>query len=437
MTKVSRRDSYLNAIIGSGLKGVDPLRSTRFVAPPFIDDQTLARLYKNALAARIVDLPADEVLRRGIRIETDKDENIVQTLDDLGYEAHFSDAVRWSRNFGGSVIFMLINDGGQTDEPVNEENIQTVESLTVYDKREVQANILLYNKDPKDKNFGQPEFYQITPAGGTTFYVHHSRLLIFDGEPLGRQERLMRGGWGMTAIERLIENIRQSDTGMQLARQIVERFSQPVLSVQDLFDKVTTEDGDKNVMDYLNLIDLARSVINTVAIDKEDTFQLHNVPLAGLPDLLDKFGQYVAAMCGIPFSILFCRAPTGLQATGQSDLEILYGLVSRIQTRKVKPNLDKLIRYIQLAKDGYFKGKPLDNWKIEFKDLWVPTEKEQADTRKTNAEAEKHEAETLKIYVDMNALDPSEAREYLKSKAKYPIDDSLDKDLENDEGDTV
>ena len=435
MAKVSRFDGYFNSIIGHGLPRVDPFLETRWRGRMLVNDQQLANVYLNALAQRIVDLPADEALKRGVEIEgDDADENLKQMLDDLSFEEKFADALRWSRLFGGAAIFMLINDGGETDAPVNERQIKEVESLIVYDKREIDTNSVLYNSNLQDKNFGQPEFYRIMPAAGRMFYVHKSRLLIFDGAPLTRQERQVRGGWGMSALQGVLEAVKNSDAAFDLARKIMERVSQPVLSMKDLFTKVTVEKGDEDVRAYLQLIDMARSVLNTVAIDLEDKYEVHNVPLTGLPDLLDKFGQYVAVLSNIPFSILFGRSPTGLAATGQAELEQFYGMVARLQRRKLKPNLDTLVRFLQLSQNGPFRGKPLENWQIIFPPLWLPTDKEKAETEKLRSDAGKAEAETVKTLTEIGALDAKEYREKLKADGKYPIDESLDDELDRESG---
>ena len=426
MVKETRHDTYYNAFLGTGIRSKDPFANTFYSSYPLLADAELAVLYKNALARRIINKPADEAFKRGITIPEDKEKNIIQKLDDLYWEKRFGDALRWSRLFGGSAIFMLINDTKNTDEPLDETKIKNVEELVVYDKREVVTNSLLANKDIYNKNYGKPEFYEIYPAGGTRFIAHHSRMLIFDGETLPRQERLLRNGWGLSELEGVVASIRQNDQTHNISHLIVERLSQPVLSVDELFSKLSTDEGTKDVQNYLHLIDMARHILNTVAIDTKDTFELKNTPITGLPELLTSFGHYLAAITDIPFSILFGRSPSGLQATGQSDLEQYYGMVGRIQTQKIKPNLDRLVKLIQLSRESSFKGKELENWQIKFNSLWVPSQKEQAETKKLNAEALKAEAETYKTLVDIGAVEPEHIRQKLIADGSYPEIESID-----------
>ena len=422
-------------IIGHGLRHADPMRSTRYFRPPWLSDEFLAGFYCNALANRIVSIPADDAVKSGFTIKGDVEENAIQMLDDLGWEDKASDAMRWSRLFGGSAILMMIDDGCNLDQPVDLYNIKEVEALIVYDKREISTYSWLRNINSNDKNFGKPEFYSICSPGQNAFSVHHTRLQIFDGLPLPRRERLERGGWGLSCLQGLVDGISNNEHAHSLAIKILERLSQPVLSIEGLLDKLAADDG-KDIQNYLNLIDMARSLLNTVAIDKADSFALHNIPVSGIDNLLDKFGQYVSTSANIPFSILFGRAPTGLQATGEAELEKYYGFVGQGQKRELKPNLDRLVKYLQLSKNGLFKGKELENWKIEFNPLWQPSEKEQSETAKMHAEANKTQAEADKTYFDLGVVDELQIKDRLEREGKYNFkandDISLDEGLQDE-----
>jgi len=422
-----RNDGFLNTVVGHGLKSRDPMANCQFVDTPILTDQQLATLYNNALVRRIIDLPADEAVKNWIEIEgDDEDEKIMQALDDLHAEEEFANALRWSRLFGGSAILMTINDGGTFEDPLNESNIAEVEGTKVYDKREVIYENLLFNDDPNDRNFGLPEWLLISPVRGTQFHVHRSRILIFDGDPIPNREREQRNGWGLPVLQGLFDSIRNSDHSHALAILILERMGQSVTKLDGLIDKMMTDDGEKQVKDRLALIDMARSVLNTVAIDKNDDFELFNMNLSNVPEMLDQFGLDVCAKIGIPFTVLFGRSPAGMNATGESDNEIFYSLVKRQQKRKLKGNLDRLTKLVQLSKKGPSRGIELKNWCIKFLPLWMPSDKERAETEKLEAEAKKARAEEAEIYVGIGALDGSEVRKQLADDGDYEIDTTLD-----------
>lgn len=425
-----RQDGFTNVFLGSNITGRDPLASTSYSPGIWLTDQKLVSLYYgDGLARRIVDLPAEEAVKNWIKVCGDGEKGqAIQMLDDLNAEEHYANAVRWSRLFGGSAILLSANDGGKLEDELRENNITEIEALKVYDKREVIIQNAIINDDDRSRFFGMPEWYQFNPADGTMFYAHRSRVLIFDGDPIPNQERLQRQGWGLSCIQGLFDSLARNDDAYRLARMIMERMSQSVTKFSGLISQLETDEGEQQVKTRLQLIDMARSILNTVAIDSEDDFQLHNMNLSNLPDIIDRFGLYVSALTGIPFTVLFGRSPAGMNATGQSDNEIFYSMVQRLQKRRLKANLDRLVRLLMLSKKGMFKGVELPDWNIEFCPLWVPTEKEQAETRKLNADADKAEADTATAYINMNALDGTEVREKLMADSKYQdyMDSTLD-----------
>lgn len=440
LTKTKRQDGFANVFLGSNIKGRDPFAANQYRPGWFLTDQRLAEMYYgDGLVRRIIDLPAEEAVKNWIKVCGDEEEQLaLQMLDDLNAEEHFANAVRWSRLFGGSAILLTVNDGGTYEEEINENNITEIESLTVYDKREVIIQHAILNEDPRNRFYGLPELYQINSASGAMFYAHRSRVLLFDGDPIPNNERQRRQGWGLSAIQGLFDALSRNDDAYRIARAILERMSQSVTKLDGLLEQLTTDEGEEQVKTRLQLIDMARSILNTVAIDKEDDFQLHNVNLANVADLIDRFGLFVSSLTGIPFTVLFGRSPAGLNATGQSDNEIFYSMVRRLQKRRLKGNLDRLVKLLMLSKRGMFHGAEPKGWNIEFNALWLPSEKEQAETRKLNADADKAEADTMVALNGINALDSSEIRKMLSVDSKYAehmdmkLDLSPDANIEGD-----
>lgn len=412
-----RTDGYKNAVLGHGLKNKDPSANFGFEPGPILTDQMLSNLFiGNSIARKIISLPADEAVKNWITIDDDPDSKPMQILDTMGAESCFADALRWGRLYGGSVILMLANDGGTLEDPLRENNVKEVESIRVYDKTQVFWNDAVLYEDPRNKLYGEPEYYEISPIGGMPFTVHESRLLKFKGDPLPDYYRLRYQGWGLPSLQGLWNELLHNGHAHSLAILIMERMSQGVLKLDGLLETLEIEGGDKLVKDRLELIDMARSILNTIAIDSKDEFELKTMSLAQIPELLDRFGLAVSAASNIPFTLLFGRSPAGMNATGEADLENYYNMVKQMQKRQLKPQLSRLIRLISDSKEAL---------KLTFAPLWLPSEKEQAETDKMKAEAKEKEAATANIYVGMGALDPSEVRKGLADREEYDIDLSL------------
>src|SRR5690349_12837038 len=125
---------------------------------------SLAQTYcSSGLAARIVDMPADDAVARGFCLEDEKEEadkDLKTELARLKVGPACADAVRWSRLYGASLILIIARDGGELKEPLNEATLEEIESLIVYEAPDISVNS--YYEDDTQKNFGEPETYRIS-----------------------------------------------------------------------------------------------------------------------------------------------------------------------------------------------------------------------------------------------------------------------------------
>ena len=420
------QDGFIDAFIKSGIRQY--MKNNDFYGSSVpLSDMQLQRLWKNALARRISSLPAEAALKNGFEVEGDKDEIVVPALEKLGATDKLIEALTWARHYGRSCIFMITDDGGTEEDPINYQRLRSIKAMQVYDGSCIQDDLsgMLINDDPLDPNFGNTEWYQITPPrSGQLLYVHHSRLLVFDGDMLPEHERILRNGAGLSCLDGIIKAINRCETAQSTGLNALERLSTALIKFENLAAMLQSDEGTELVQKRLDIIDMARNILNTIAISNNDDYQVFNIPLTGIPDLLDAFGLYICGLTGIPFTVLFGRSPAGLNSTGAGDLENYYNMVSGIQRRQLKPQLEKLIRTLMLCNEGPTNGKEIKDWSIKFNALWVPTQKEQAETEKLQAEKQRIEVETIALLKNAQLMDDSEARKYLKENTDYPISKS-------------
>lgn len=426
-----RNDSFFDAFVRRGI--AQYMRSNSYYERK-AGDEELTDLFHNALARRIVTAMIDDCVKNWLKIKGDKDDKILQYMETIDAESAFIEAGYWDRLYGRSAIFVLADDGKTAADPVDEKNLRDIKGFVVYDKREIYEDMsgLLKNDDPSDRNFGKTEYYQIMPMNGRPFVVHHSRLLMFDGEILPRRERIQNNGAGLSCLDGVIKAIKRNDMAHARAADIIERLSQSMLKLNGLSDLLMSEEGTKTVRARLDMIDMARNILNTIAIDKDDDFQLYHMNVAGVRDVIQEFQQEISGMTGIPVTILFGRSPAGMNSTGAADFENYYNAVRRYQKRKMKPMLEKLIRLVQLCKNGPTNGKELEDWQIEFEPLEQISELDKINIDTSKANCEKIKAETVKALIDMQCLDATEARQYLAKATEIVPEGELDlSDTEN------
>lgn len=134
-----------------------------------------------------------------------------------------------------------------------------------------------------------------------------------------------------------------------------------------------------------------------------EELSMQNVPLGTLDKLQAQAQEHMAAPCHIPLIKLFGVVPTGLNATGEGEIQIWYDFVKACQENLFGPQMDIVLKLIQL--DLF--GSVDDSIGYEWVPLDEPTAKEKAEERKSNAE----EAGTL---IDKGVVDPQEARKKLQ-----------------------
>lgn len=408
----NRVDGYYDAFIRHGVQQY-MYNNTYYEQKS--SDAELTMIYKNALARRIVTSLIDDCVKHWMKIDGDKDDKILQYMQILDVEGAFVEAGYWDRLYGRSCIFIMADDGGSPMDAVNYNKLDSIRGLVVYDKRDIIEDMsgLLRNDDPNDDNFGKTEYYTICPMNGKPFDVHHSRLLMFNGETLPRRERIANNGAGLSCLDGVIKAIRRNDTAHARALDIIERVSQAVLKLKGLSEMLMTDDGTMAVKSRLDLLDMSRNILNSMAIDTEDDFQIHNMSVAGIREIIQEFQQEISGMTGIPVTILFGRSPGGENSTGAADFENYYNAVRRYQHTKMKPQLEKLIKMIQCCKNGPTNGKEYEDWQIEFNPLKEMTEREEIDIASSKAGVNKTKVDTVKAMLDMQVMDAKEARAYL------------------------
>lgn len=398
-----RSDGWINVLTGLGICGRDKKQNGQFRITKIFDRAELDQIYRSDGVSRLViDLFANEMVRQGWELEGDSDGKIVGVLEELKVNSAMIDLIKWARLFGGAVCIMGIADGLPLDQPVDENTLRSVQWLRVFDRYQCYSRDGTFESDLNSPNYGFPNVYTVNDnRTGAIFYVHYSRILRMDWNILPPRWQNFNQGWGDPLLQTVYEELRNYSTAFSNTATIFEDFVNATLSVPNLSAMMASQCGDETVLKRLNIMNLTKSNTNTIILDANEVYQKLTTNVAGLSDLLDRFMIALSAVTRVPVSLLFGRSAAGLNATGDNDVRNFYDAVKQEQEHKLRPCLEKLIRYIMLSKDGPFNGVEPDAWSLQFVPLWQNTEEQDAVTRRTVAE-------TDAIYIDRGVLDPSE-----------------------------
>ncbi len=409
MTTQFNQDGYLEAVLGTRGQtgGVSSISATMLYA-------------KGGLFGNIVDKPAETAMSKGLIVKGDIDDVIDSEIDRLKLIPAMTDALRWSRLFGGAAIVPIMDDGLLNTE-INYENIGRIAELRVFDIDQISALPARY-LDARHPNFGQPIYYEIDLGGNSRVVCHESRIIEVCGDPLPRSYRQSASllPWaGRNAVDEAYRLILDYREALTLAKNILKRKQQAIHKMQGLADAIQAKQ-EAAVQARVGMVDKARGILNTVVVDSEDEFTVQDTNLAGIKEVINEFQVALSACTGMPVTILFGRSPGGLNSTGDADFETYHDMVEGDRRTKAQPALERLISLIWAQKTVTQK-KP-DRWTIIWPPLEQLSEKEQAEVEKTKSDALWNTMRALDTAVGTGGLSERQAADYLQSEGLFGLE---------------
>jgi phage-related protein (TIGR01555 family) len=442
----ARSDGWFNVLTGIGTASFDKRMSTSFGGSDILDDALLINLYRSeGLATRVIDIPVEDMVRNWFYVKSDTDDILIKALRKLKAKKAFCDALTWSDLFGGSVIFMGIDDGRAATEPVNEKLIRSIKFLEVYDKRQVQWDPTRLYTDKKNVKYGKPEIYKLYNVyTSETIDVHESRLLIFEGKKLPDQERLSNQNWGDSRLQSIYERLKGVCESLYGVETINTEFILGVLKVTNLQQLLSNNEGEQALHDRLKALDMTKNVLNTMVVDKNEEFTREtSIGVSGLRDLIDVLIDVLCGISGIPRVKLIGDQSKGLGGSAEGNTRMYYDGIAARQEFDLEPNILTILRYLALSKTTKYNGDP-ETIEVKFLPLWQATKKEEAETRLINSKSDA-------VYMDYGL--PSEyvinsrfggqsygeeinlPPEYEKMLKSIPLEEALESGEENEEKD--
>ena len=403
-----RADGYVNMLNKYGTSK-DTSEHYHFEPEPMIGDDVLSMFYEgNGLFSKIIDAPAEEAIKHGFEFEGLDDEEVKNFFREAGEELDVDETVatclKWSRLFGGCIAVMLINDGRGIEEPLDWKNIQSIDDIRIYDRSLVQpdySNMFSYSpEDPfrtRGSRMGMPERYYVFSRYGN-FTVHESRCLIFQNGKLPEKcTNSVYQFWGMPEYIRLRRAIRDTELAYGSGPKMLDRSIQAIYKMKNLSEVLATADGEDAVIKRLQVIDMARGLLNSITIDSEgEDYDFKQFQFNGVADIISQSCAYLSALTSIPQKILFGSGAGGFANEDETSMQTWYDFVERIQRIQVKANLRYLFSIV--AQAGVFTGElqEVPPIKIKFNQLKTMSENEQADLEQKRVNIQQARANTAR-----------------------------------------
>jgi phage-related protein (TIGR01555 family) len=416
-------DGWENTFTGLGVFGRDK-RKGNSIKRNGVNQRRFELLYDNSdIGRRIVEIIPSRGTTKWISRTVDKSQGGIEmvnklTLEDerLMVKEKFAKAWTWSRLYGGSGIFMSVDDGIDPSEPINIERISKFNSLTVLHSFELQSGEI--NNDINSPNFGMPEYYVLSK--GSNLKIHHTRIIRFEGAPLSEQEFKNNGYWNDSVLNSLQDLISDYEGAYSGVAHAMTDFDVSILKLKNLADLVG---GDEEglIVSRLKLMNLAKSVVGSIIIDADEE-DIENLArqFTNVDKVLDKMDQRLSTGTGIPHTVLFGDGASGaLSGKGESEEKDMASLVSMEQSKVLSNNINRYDKIVQSSKQGPTNGKILDKSSWSFNALNEPSQKEVAETREITAK-------TDAIYLDRSVLSADEVAKSRFGGDEYSSETMID-----------
>lgn len=409
------KDSFRSLLTGLGVPGRDRVTSLG----PSPDTITyslrdLENLYRgNWIAKKIVDIPAFDCTRSWRTWDGDQDQ--VAKMEDaetsFGLQRKLLDAMIKSRLYGGAAMLMGIK-GQKFNEELELDKVGQgdLKFIHVVEKWMIQAGPRV--RDITSPWFGEPSYYMrsnvpiITAPGGVTplessslgyspgdtIFIHPSRVVRMVGIEYPDMEH-SPDAWGDSVLASIYEAIRDAGLVTQSLANMIADAKVDVFKIPGLTSTLSTQAGTDKMISYFANANVAKSVVNSLVIDKEIDWERIQTKFEGLPEVLQAYLLICSAGADIPSTRMLSREPSGQNATGESDTRNYYDRLSSEQAVILTPTLSRLDEVLIRHTLG---DRPKE-LKYDWNPLWQMTDTEKAAIALQKAQAYKIDVDTALI----------------------------------------
>lgn len=419
-------DSLTNALTGLG--GPKDRKTHNSWDETVYDSATLTTMYKESwIARKCVDVPADEVVSDWRDLTTpsmtdDQRKEFEAFEKKLKIRKKIASNIKKSRLYGGGVAYIAV-EGQNIEEELNIEAIAQGAKINVIvlSRNEVTPVSDKLDTDEFSDGYMRPLFYRINSHNKI---VHASRLIIFEGVEPPETVSDANDYWGMPIFDSAFrEAIEHCQSTLDYTVAALEQSIVDVISIPDLFAKLTDPQTRAQVTSRIADGVLVKSIYKTLLLDKEEEYNRKEAgsSLSAAKDIVTAIFQVPAGAAGIPVTKFLGISPGGLNATGESDSENYYKMLGDIRENEI----EQFVNIVDQVMCMSLFGRTFDDWSYDWKPFWTADKKEEAEINAIRV----NELVTL---VQNNVMPPSVALRQLFEDGVYSaLDEQTVKEIED------
>jgi hypothetical protein len=332
---------------------------------------------------------ASEMTRKWIKLRSTSEEDRSDEIKKLDAEIKrlhlrelFRKAAEMDGKFGRAQIFIDLGEdsGSELSKPLmlnklkigrgKLRNLKMVEPVTTY---------------PKDYNSLNPlaaDYY--TPSSWYVYgqEVHSSRLLTFISRPVPDMLKPAYNFSGMSLSQLAQPYVDYWFSTRDSVGRLLKNFSTKVLKT-NMQDVLAGGDGDEVLARAKLYTQLANNQNIFLLDNKDEDFAQFSTPITGLSQLQAQAQEHMAAVAKTPLVVLLGVTPSGLNANSDGEIRVYYDYIADQQEKLFRPNLEILLKVIQL---NLF-GEVYDDIEFEFVSLFALDAQQLSAVRASDATA--------------------------------------------------
>lgn len=398
-------DSMVNFVTGMA-QLQSKYAGDRFLLRQLEPAEASAMYRSDWVGRKIIDVPVFDMLRewRDWQAEGPAIEAMESAEEHHKVAAKLSHAARLADLHGGSAIIVGA-DASNPEMPLTPRRVGKggLKYLTVVSR--TSLNTPEMDNDPRSPTFGQPLYYELVTPTGMGVRLHPSRVIAFFGPDRLDDEITRIDPWGDSRLLAVYDAIHHAALTQQGIAELVHEAKIDVIQIDNLGSKIGNDSQQSDLTKRFAYANMVKSINRMLLLDKNEVWERKQTSFTGLPEVLDRYLQIVAAAADIPATRLLGTTSKGLNNSGDGDLRNYYdSLVGRRQ-KHIGPQLAYLDMILWVDATGSI---PRDAY-AEWCPMWQMSEKEKAEI------AEKR-ANTSKIYAEMGALDENALRKGIENQ---------------------
>lgn len=383
-------DAFTNVLARLGAGTPNLLEGTEYSLQRLSRDfNQLNALYRESwIIRRIIDVIPSDMLKNWITITSGIDPDVEKKLSISLRRTQLIDKLKrgmqWGRLYGGALGVMLVkHQGYDLSQPLRLDWIMPGDfaGLLIFDRWNGVNPSSELIEDISEPDYGYPKYYTITdPAGGGSVKIHHSRVIRFIGNTLPFWEEIAEMQWGASVVESVFDELKKRDNVSWNIAQLTFMANIRVLKMQDLGQLLAATDSESQA-ELLRTLEAQNMLLNNMGMqvmDAADGLETHQYTFGGLADCYQQFIMDISGAAEIPVTKLFGRSPSGLNATGESDLQNYYDMIAEKQEAVLRPILNKVLPPFIISTIGSLP----EDFDFDFDPVAEPTDKERADLAK-------------------------------------------------------